>query len=152
MTFPNRQSAVIKLSNESRFILGAGRCIWTLVRQATLAVIRGYSDTDRAGCLRTRRSMSCTVLFHGKHFIGASSTTQNVVALSSGESEFYGFVKTCSRLLGLRALALDFGLTLAAQAYVDSTACKGVASRRGVGKIRHTFKSCGCSRQYKRNV
>ena len=48
-----------------------------------------------------------------------------------------GLSKTCTCLLGLQALAQDSGLTLAAQVYVDSAACKGVASRRGVGKVCH---------------
>ena len=77
------------------------------------------------------------MLYIGRHLIGASSTTQNVVALSSGESEYHGLVKTSSRALGLQALARDFGLELSVKVLVDSTACKGIASRRGVGKIRH---------------
>ena len=86
------------------------------------------------------------MLFHGQHLIGSSSSTQNVVVLSSGESEYYGLVKTCSRLLGLQAPAPDFGLVLAAQVYVDSTACKRLASCSGVGLPR------GCNPQYKRSV
>ena len=77
------------------------------------------------------------MLFHGQHLIGASSTTQNVVALSSGESEYYGLVKTSSRALGLQAPAQDFGVDRAVSVHMGSTACNGVASRRGVGKLRH---------------
>ena len=77
------------------------------------------------------------MLYVGRPLMGASSTSQNVVALSSGESEYHGLVETSSRALGLQALARDFGVELSVTVHVDSTACKGVASRRGVGKIRH---------------
>ena len=42
----------------------------------------------RAGCLRTRRSTTGIAAYHGKRVIKAASTTQTVIALSSGESEF----------------------------------------------------------------
>ena len=77
------------------------------------------------------------MLYVGRHLIGASSTSHHVVALSCGESEHHGLVKTSSRALGLQALARDFGIELSVTVHVDSTACKDVASRRGVGKIRH---------------
>jgi hypothetical protein len=41
-----------------------------------------------------------------------TSTTQVPISLSSGEAEFYGTVKTASRLLGLVALVVDFGFTV----------------------------------------
>ena len=68
--------------------------------------------------------------------VGSSSTTQNVVAPSSSVSGCHGLVKTCKRLLGLQALASDFGRARSAQVFADRTACKGRASGRGVGKFR----------------
>eukprot|EP00972_Heterocapsa_arctica_P056547 8346871-Heterocapsa_arctica.AAC.1 len=47
-------------------------------------------DTDYAGCLETRKSTSGGVLMHGCHCIRSWSTTQSVIALSSGEAELYG--------------------------------------------------------------
>ncbi len=130
-------SAEGALKRVCRFLHGAGRCVWSFPRQHRQSYIDGYSDTDWAGCVRTRRSTSCSMLFHGQHLIGCSSTTQNLVALSSGEAEYYGLVKTASRMLGLQALGVYFGLQVSVRIHVDSTACKGIASRRGVGKSRH---------------
>ena len=70
-----------------------------------------------------------------KTLFGASSTTQNVIALSSGAT-FTDGSKLVQDWLSYKLLLKIFGFTLAAQEYVDSTACKGVASRRGVGQ-RH---------------
>ena len=88
--------------------------------------LRGNSDTDWAACGHPDQQAD------GQHLIGSSSsTTQNVVALSSGESDYNALVKTCSCLLGLQALAYDFGRTLSAQVFAGSAACKEIASRRG---------------------
>ena len=70
-----------------------------------------------------------------KTLFGASSTTQNVIALSSGATSTDGS-KLVRDWLSYKLLLKIFGFTLAAQEYVDSTACKEVASRRGVGQ-RH---------------
>ena len=40
-------------------------------------------------------------------------------------------------MLGLRSLMRDLGLDVETTLATDSTACKGLASRRGAGKVRH---------------
>ena len=52
-----------------------------------------WTDSDYAGCLRTRKSTSGGVIMIGNHWLKGWSTTQNVVALSSGEAEYYSMVK-----------------------------------------------------------
>ncbi len=51
--------------------------------------ITAYSDSDWAGCLRTRRSTSGGVMTLDHSTVGHWSRTQAVVALSSGEAEYY---------------------------------------------------------------
>ena len=94
-------------------------------------------DTDHAGCLRTRRSTNGGALMHGHHTLKSWATTQAVIALSSGEAEFYGVVKGASALLGAIALARDLGILLKGRIHTDSSAAKGIASRRGLGKTKH---------------
>ena len=77
----------------------------------------------------------------GSHLLATSSTTQTVVATSSGESEFYAAVKTASRVLGWAAMANDLALVLDPRVMIDASAAKGIASRRGVGKVRHCHVS-----------
>ena len=73
----------------------------------------------------------------GKHIIKAWSTNQNVVALSSGEAEYYAIVKGGTQTLGTQSLLRDMGVHLGIVIYTDASAAKGMASRRGLGKVRH---------------
>ena len=75
----------------------------------------------------------------GKCTIKTWSSTQNVVALSSGEAEYYGLVKAASHGIGMRNLLHDLGCTRIEkiQVLTDASAAMGIASRRGIGKVRH---------------
>jgi hypothetical protein len=97
------------------------------------------SDTDHAGCLKTRKSTSCSMMFLGKHMVKSSASTQAVIALSSGESEFYGAVKTASAGLGMIHLLKDMGMDMQEplDLKLDASAGIGIAQRRGAGRIRH---------------
>ena len=73
----------------------------------------------------------------GKHPIFAACSIQSILSLSSGESEFYGAGRCACRTLGLKSLMSDLSLDVKAELVTDSSACKGLCSRRGAGKIRH---------------
>ena len=94
-------------------------------------------DTDFAGCPTTRKSTSGGVVKLGEHCIRAWSSNQAVIALSSGEAEFYGIVKGASNALGVTGILQDFRVNLAVAVSTDSSAAKGIANRRGLGKLRH---------------
>ena len=65
------------------------------------------------------------------------STTQAVIALSSGEAEFYGIVKGGSIGIGLRSVLGDLGIDARIRVHTDASAAKAIASRKGLGKVRH---------------
>ena len=73
----------------------------------------------------------------GKHMIKSWSSTQNVVALSSGEAEYYGLVKGAAQGLVAKAMYLEAGLEQSVEVKTDATAARGIAMRRGMGKVRH---------------
>ena len=73
----------------------------------------------------------------GEHMIKSWSTTQNVIALSSGEAEFYGIVRGGSLALGIRSVMNDLDVNGQIRISTDASAAKGIASRRGLGKVRH---------------
>ena len=73
----------------------------------------------------------------GSHMIKSWATTQGVIALSSGEAENYGIVKGASVALGLRNMLDDLGMKVKIRVKTDASAAKGIASRRGAGKVRH---------------
>ena len=72
----------------------------------------------------------------GGHLLAASATTQNVVATSSSEAEFYALTKSASRALGAVAMAAGMAKVVKPRVRVDATASKAIASRRGVGRVR----------------
>ena len=84
-----------------RYLVGLPRLIWKyrLQEDAEVAV---YSDTDWAGCPRTRKSTSGGCILVGTHLIKTWSSTQQSVAMSSGEAEFYGAVKAAELVLDFR--------------------------------------------------
>ena len=88
------------------------------VGQAEQPIVDVFSDSDWAGCAKTRRWTSSSYVMLGGHLVAASATTQNVVATSAGEAEFYALTKSAS-------------------SSVDATASKAIASGRGVGRVRH---------------
>ena len=131
-----------------------GRYLWTnpratqeFHRQGKQDKLTVWVDTDYAGCQRTRKSTSGGNICLGRHVAKAWSATQKVVSLSVGESEYYGLVKGSAMGKGTQSLLIDMGLNMksidtylnASEIMVntDSSAAKGVASRRGLGKVRH---------------
>ena len=130
------------LKRAARYLLRHGRLVQEFVRQFEepqhLVV---FTDSDHAGCLRTRKSTSSFKIMYGQHLLRSASSTQAVISLSSGDSEFYSLVKGVAAGLGAVAMLRDLGVELTGDATVevkvDATAGKGVAMRRGAGRIRH---------------
>ena len=74
---------------------------------------------------------------YGAHMLKSWSSTQSVVALSSGEAEYYGLVKGASTGLGIKSMFEDFGIDLVLELKSDASAACGIARRKGLGKVRH---------------
>ena len=97
-----------------------------------------FVDTDYGGCRRTRRSTNGGLIKFGSHMIKSWSTTQTVVALSSGEAEYYGVTKGTCEAIGIVGLIEDLtGMRMSIKLATDSSAAKGIATRKGVGKVKH---------------
>ena len=73
----------------------------------------------------------------GDHCIKAWSVNQTVIALSSGEAEFYALTRATALAMGARSLLEDLGVKLKIRVLTDATTGKAIASRRGLGKVRH---------------
>ena len=58
--------------------------------------MEAYSDADWGGDKATRRSVSAGVIMRGAHCLKVWTKKQQVVALSSAESELYAAVKTAT--------------------------------------------------------
>ena len=129
------------LKRAARYLLHSPGLVWVWKKQRWPGKVLARSDTDWAGCPVTRKSTNGTAVMFGSHCWLTQSSTQTPISLSSGEAEFYGLVKTGSRAIGIHNLCHDLGFhlwgELALEVSTDSSAAKGVAVRRGVGKIRH---------------
>ena len=126
-----------KVKKLGRYLKRNPRHVVWFVEQSTPKFIDTYVDTDYAGCKSTRRSTNGGMMFHGHHLIKGWSTTQTVVALSSGEAEYYGVTKGACESIGLKGIAVDMGVNLGIKIHTDSSAAKGIATRRGIGKVKH---------------
>ena len=96
-----------------------------------------FVDSDWAGDLTTRRSTTGLVAMLGSHCIKHASLLQTQVGLSSGEAEFYALCRGAATGLGLVSYFSDLGIRAVLRCYSDSSAARAVASRRGLGKLRH---------------
>ena len=102
-----------------------------------LKTILVYVDSDWAGCKATRKSTSGGAVTWGGGLLKSWSRTQGTRALSSGEAEFYAAIKGACEGLGIQSLLKDMGFEVTVEVIQDSTAAKGMASRAGVGKVKH---------------
>jgi hypothetical protein len=99
--------------------------------------LEGYSDSDWAGCKRSRRSMSGGMAVVGGAVVKSWANRQATVALSSGEAEFYSAGKAAAELIGIKSLMMDMGWNAGIKLHVDATVAQAMANRQGIGKIRH---------------
>jgi hypothetical protein len=138
MSRPKRKSWN-KLKRLARYLLKHPRLIFKYFAKDELEDmhLEVYSDSDWAGCLKTRKSTSGGMASIGGGMLRSWSSTQATVAMSSGEAEYYAMVKAASEALGIQALAADLGWHLKVRLWVDSTAAKSIASRTGLGRVRH---------------
>jgi len=125
------------LKRVARYLIGAPRAVQTFKWQGAPTLITTYTDSDWAGDRSTRKSTSGGVMCVGYHMIKSWSSTQQNIALSSGEAELYAMVKGAAQTKGLMAMMNDFGLKIGAKICTDASAAIGIVHRQGLGKTRH---------------
>ncbi len=119
-----------------RYFNGNQRLVYAY-RQQNVDCVDVYTDTDWAGCPKTRKSTSGGCVLLGRHAIKHWSATQSSVALSSAEAEFNGVIRGAGQGLGYQAMLRDLGVEAPLRVWTDSSAAIGICSRQGLGKLRH---------------
>ena len=110
--------AQVALKKLTRYLRARPRMVFEFERQSAEG-LEVYSDTDWAGCPRTRKSTTGGCAMVGSHHIKAWSSTQASIALSSGEAEYYGLVRGVGIGIGIQSLYRDVGLPLKLRAWTD---------------------------------
>eukprot|EP00959_Pyramimonas_sp_CCMP1952_P069788 1456748-Pyramimonas_sp.AAC.1 len=128
---------VAMLKRAARYLRGHPRLVQHFRNQEMATSLQGWCDADHAGCLRSRKSTTGGAVLAGGHCLTHWCRGQAVIALSSGEAEYYSLVTLMSELLGIRALGQDWNLKYGLGVNIDATAAIGMASRRGLGKVKH---------------
>ncbi len=135
MSKPNRAD-VEKLKHLARYLKGRERAVILFDYQSLPSQWTVWVDSDWAGCRETRKSTNGGSMIVSGACLKTWSSTQAVLALSSGEAEYYAALKGASLALGMRSIAGDLGIALSIRLHTDSAAAKGIMLRRGLGKMR----------------
>ena len=86
--------------------------------QDDIDILDVFTDSDWAGCRRSRKSTSGGAIMKGGHCLKASSKTQAIVAKSSGEAELYAVVRGPTEALGMATLCKDLGQKMEIQLHI----------------------------------
>ena len=145
MSSPSRQDWE-KLRRLARYLRYRPRCVLWYAYQGTTNEVTCFTDSDWAGCKRTRRSTSGGCMLWESHPIKMWSRTQALVSLSSAEAELYAAIKACSETLGFLSLLQDYQVRADGKIMSDANAALGIIKRRDwdehATSIRHI---CGYS-------
>ena len=114
----NRDADVLK--RLSRYLLGRPRLIIHFCWQDEPKYLDVYTDSEWAGCIKTRKSTSGGALLRGSHVLKTWCGTQATVALSSAEAELVAAVRGAAEGLAARSLPADLGSASCLRVHVDS--------------------------------
>jgi hypothetical protein len=128
-----------KLKALARFVLGRRAVVWHFKWQSGVPELSLYTDSDWAGCRRTRKSTSGGLVMLGEHCVKTWSSTQAPIALSSAEAEYYAMVEGTTRAVGIGSMLLELGVAVQWPIVLHSelSTARSFASRRGVGNVRN---------------
>ena len=132
-----READWARLKRVARYLVGAPRLIQKFGWQDLPAELHTFTDSDWAGDKETRKSTSGGAITWGSHTLKTWSTTQHIIALSSGEAKLYALVMGAAQSHGLAAMLDDFSIQVSCAVCTDAAAAIGMVHRRGLGRTRH---------------
>ena len=121
-----------KLVRIGRYFVRYFRVVNSYKYQNEFENVVACTDSEWAGCRRTRRSTSGGCIHKGQHILMFWSETQAVVALSSAEAQLGAAEKASQEVLGIMSLRKDVGET-----------SRGHVWETQVQQVRHLNTSCG---------
>ena len=125
------------LKRGARYLKNKPRLIHLFPFQQTAHRLEVWCDADHAGCLRTRKSTTGYCIRIGGSTTKTSCKGQAVIALSSGEAEYYSLTSAACNALGEQSVLRDWGLWFPIHIWMDSTTGLSIGSRHGLGRVKH---------------
>ena len=125
------------LKRVGRYLVGKPRFTQIMIWQSPPKQLSAYSDSDWAGDKCSRKSTSGGLVMAGAHLIKSWSSTQQVIALSSGEAEVHALTKAAAQTRGIMSTYLDFSIRMDCVVHTDANAAMGIVHRIGLGRTRH---------------
>ena len=115
------------LKNLCRNLRGVPRMVQRVpIVGETSEYLEIFVDSDWAGCQRTTKSTNgCGIMWYGA-CLKVWSTTQTVIATSSGEAEYCAAVKGGTEGLAMHTMAKDLGTDTKIRVHTDGSACRGI--------------------------
>ena len=129
--------SMFRLKRLVRYLHGRRELWWMYDRQDMPRAVVYETDSDWADDEVTRKSTSSVFGFFGSHLLETQVASQPVVALSSGEAEFYAIGRGAASAIMMRQFFAQCGIEVRSRVSSDSSAGRAIASRIGSGKVRH---------------
>jgi hypothetical protein len=120
MSRPTEQFFAL-IKKAARYLKGYPRAVTWCGWQEEARHVDGHTDSDWAGCRKTRKSTTGGAIANGKHAIKTYSKTQPDIAVSSGEAELYAVVKTSTEVIGITSMWNDWGIELKGRVWADAS-------------------------------
>ena len=136
MTEPTR-TAKCMLKRLCKYYSEAPVLSWSFPYQEMPSEIKAVTDASWAGELEGLRSTSSGWIYFGGHLLETYSSTQQIVAPSTAESEYISITKGAAHALEVRSAMVEYGMTFNVVCETDASAGRAMATRRGVGRVRH---------------
>ncbi|CAK0861993.1 unnamed protein product [Prorocentrum cordatum] len=99
--------------------------------------LRSFSDSDHGGKEAKLKSTTFGVLYADGAVLATLARRRDLIAVSSGESEFYALGTVAMSGKMLRDLLTWFGFRAGWTLETDSSAARAMSLSQGVGKVRH---------------
>ena len=112
------------LKRLGRYLVKNRRCVLTDARQTSDATLQVHVDSEWAGDLFGRKSTTGVIVRRGKHLLRHMSFLQTLVALSSGEAEYYVLIGGACTSLGIQSHYQDWMIDVPIQICSDSSAAR----------------------------
>ena len=129
---------MLRLRHLVKFYLGTQDWAWVFRLQTEAPELTGTSDSDWAHEPVTRRSVSSGYVALGGHILEFWTVGQQLVALSSGEAEFYASGSAAARVLFFLYLLRELGRLKKGVLRSDSSAARTAPA----GKCHYASNDC----------